>query len=286
MRAKSAASRCLHGAEVAAAGCTTAGSTGYPRYGFHIVAVDDAGRFLTVGLCSDKVLLANNHLTVPGVHVRVAPYPVAGNSLSLRLDASAGGGVQLLVNNTPLLSVPLGAPYLATGNSRLWFGDGTAWASGETYLSSLRFTASLMTSYCTAGTSSNGCTPSISGLGVPSANAGGGFTIAVTGLEGQRSGLIFYGVNGRNLAPWSGGTSALCVKSPVQRTTLLNSGGVSGACGGAFALDWNAFVASHPGALGAPFSLGQIVSAQAWYRDPPAPGSTNLSDALEFSVCP
>jgi hypothetical protein len=35
-----------------------------------------------------------------------------------------------------------------------------------------------------------------------------------------------------------------------------------------------------------PFTVGQVVDAQAWLRDPPAPNTTNLSDALEFSLCP
>jgi hypothetical protein len=30
---------------------------------------------------------------------------------------------------------------------------------------------------------------------------------------------------------------------------------------------------------------GLVVDAQAWYRDPPAPKSTNLSGGLEFIVC-
>jgi hypothetical protein len=51
-------------------------------------------------------------------------------------------------------------------------------------------------------------------------------------------------------------------------------------------LDWNAFVANHPGALGAPFSAGQLVEAQGWFRDPPSPKATMLSDALEFALCP
>jgi hypothetical protein len=51
-------------------------------------------------------------------------------------------------------------------------------------------------------------------------------------------------------------------------------------------LDWNAFVASHPGAVGTPFSAGQLVQAQGWFRDPPSPKSTMLSNAIEFVVAP
>jgi hypothetical protein len=31
---------------------------------------------------------------------------------------------------------------------------------------------------------------------------------------------------------------------------------------------------------------GTICDAQCWYRDPPAPGTTNLSDALQWTMCP
>ncbi|MCC7010986.1 MAG: hypothetical protein IT454_00375 [Planctomycetes bacterium] len=143
-------------------------------------------------------------------------------------------------------------------------------------------------SFCTAGTSSNGCAASISASGTPSASAGSGFTLSVTNVEGAKQGLIFYGLNNTGFTPqaWGPSTSFLCVKPPTQRMSTLNSGGTAGQCDGAFALDWNAFVAAQPGAFGAPFAGGEHVFAQAWYRDPPSPKTTHLSDALEFVVCP
>jgi hypothetical protein len=51
-------------------------------------------------------------------------------------------------------------------------------------------------------------------------------------------------------------------------------------------VDWNAFIATNPGALGNPFLAGQAVYAQGWFRDPPAPKTTSLSNALKFTVCP
>jgi len=41
-----------------------------------------------------------------------------------------------------------------------------------------------------------------------------------------------------------------------------------------------------PGSLGTPFSAGDKVYAQAWYRDPPASKTTNLSDAVELTMLP
>lgn len=142
-------------------------------------------------------------------------------------------------------------------------------------------------SYCTAGTSSNGCAAAIGASGSPSASAASGFQLAVSGVDGQRSGLFFYGVNGRANAAWSvGSASLLCVKAPVQRMGLATSGGTFGQCDGQFSVDWSAWSAAHPGALGQPFAAGEIVNAQAWYRDPPAPKGTQLSDALEFVLAP
>jgi hypothetical protein len=142
--------------------------------------------------------------------------------------------------------------------------------------------------YCTAGTSTNGCVPSISGTGSPSVAAPFGFTIHVASVEGAKQGLVFYGVSGRlNNTPWAtGSTSFLCVKSPTQRMTLASSGGTSGQCNGAFHTDWLAFLAANPTALGAPFSAGVTVDAQAWYRDPAAVKTTSLSNGLEFTTVP
>lgn len=141
-------------------------------------------------------------------------------------------------------------------------------------------------SYCTAGTTTHGCVPSIGSTGTPSASNGGGFTITVSGLEGHKVCRIFYGLTGPASSPWSGGSSYLCIDPPSQRTPAYDSGGLPNACNGALSFDWNAFIANTPGALGVPFTGGETVCAQAWFRDPWAPGNTNLSDGLRFDVCP
>jgi hypothetical protein len=109
--------------------------------------------------------------------------------------------------------------------------------------------------------------------------------VTVSNVEGSKSGLIFYSVSGAISTPWNG-TSFLCVKAPTQRTTTQNSGGAANTCSGALALDWNAYQASNPTALGNPFSTGAKVWAQGWFRDPPAGKSTNLSDAAELTCVP
>jgi hypothetical protein len=159
---------------------------------------------------------------------------------------------------------------------------------GRIYSASFSTDATLagQTPYCTAGTSTNGCVPSISSTGAPSAAATSGFTIRVTGVEGAKIGLLFYGVSGRAISTWGASSSFLCVKAPTQRMAAIDSGGTAGQCNGVLSTDWLAYLASTPSALGEPFAAGATVDAQAWYRDPPSPKTTNLSNALEFVTVP
>lgn len=140
--------------------------------------------------------------------------------------------------------------------------------------------------HCTAGTSTNGCTPTLVASGTPSASAPSGFVVSALGVEGQKPGRLFYSVTGANAVPWSTAwsvcTSWLCVAPPLGRLPLVNAGGGSGSCSGVISYDWNAFRSTHTGALGSPFAPGAVIWMQCWYRDPPAPKSTNLSNALEF----
>lgn len=81
-------------------------------------------------------------------------------------------------------------------------------------------------------------------------------------------------------------SSFVRVKPPTQRTPTHSSGGTLGQCDGALVLDWNAFVSSTTGVLGAPFSAGDLVWTQGWFRDPPSPKTTSLSNGLVFTVQP
>ncbi len=143
--------------------------------------------------------------------------------------------------------------------------------------------------YCTAGTTSNGCTASIAASANPSASFANPCNVAVNGVEGQKLGLVFYGLDNTGFTPmpWAAGSSSfLCVKPPTQRTAVHNSGGTSGLCNGALGLDWNAFQAANPTALGNPWLAGNKAFVQAWFRDPPAPKTTHLSNAVELTYQP
>lgn len=185
------------------------------------------------------------------------------------LNGSAAIGARL-TNVADTVSVPVPSP--AAG--------ALAWAPGL-------LDNCAGTTYCTAGLSSNGCVPSICASGVPSATNASGFTLTIDDLDGQRSGLVLYGVSGPLSAPWAAGsTSYRCVNNPVQRMGAQNSGGTAGSCNGQLIEDWNTYVSTHPSALGQPFSGGESVWSQGWYRDPAAPKSSGLSNGLQFVVQP
>ncbi|NUP94997.1 MAG: hypothetical protein HUU28_02420 [Planctomycetaceae bacterium] len=141
------------------------------------------------------------------------------------------------------------------------------------------------TNYCTAGVSTAGCSAALTSGANPSVSGQTTPYLLASMIEGQRSGLIFYSITGRSQAPWNT-SSFLCVKAPTQRTGALNSGGNAGQCDGEFLLDWNDFQNTHPNALGRPWSAGDKVFVQAWFRDPPAGKSTTLSNALELTYLP
>jgi hypothetical protein len=134
--------------------------------------------------------------------------------------------------------------------------------------------------YCTSRVNSAGCTPSIGATGTPSATAGSGFVLTTTNELDNKFGLYFYSKSGPNSSPFQGGF--LCGMPPLVRTPVQNSGGTP-PCGGAYTLDFNAYIAS--GADPALVS-GQQVWVQTWSRDPGAASTTNLTDAITFTICP
>jgi hypothetical protein len=141
------------------------------------------------------------------------------------------------------------------------------------------------TNYCTAGTTTNGCNATVSLNGVPSPRNLAPANIVVSGVEGQKTGLVFYGTT-QFAQPWGTGTSFLCVKAPTQRTPAQPTGGTAGACNGTITQDINGFWAANPAALGQPIFAGQVLNFQGWFRDPPAPKTTSLSNALSVTICP
>ncbi len=137
------------------------------------------------------------------------------------------------------------------------------------------------TAYCTSKTNSLGCTPSISATGSASAS-GSPFVIACNAQLNQRPGLLFYGFEAQSLA-YQGGW--LCVRAPVRRSSLLNSGGSTSGndCSGVYSFDFDAWIQS---GVDPALVAGAIAYAQFWSRDPGVSFSTVRSDALRFGIAP
>ena len=167
-----------------------------------------------------------------------------------------------------------------------WAGDVT---SGQLFTGTSQCQDST-SSYCTAKTTSIGCTPSIAASGTPSASSGSGFVVRATGMISNKTCLLIYGVHGRASVPFQGGI--LCVGQPLKRGPVTSTLGnpPPNDCSGAPSIDMNLFAA---GALGgSPLAElrapGTKVDCQWWGRDPgfAAPNNTQLSDALEYLVGP
>ncbi|MCY3001537.1 MAG: hypothetical protein NTV21_07015 [Planctomycetota bacterium] len=217
-------------------------------------------------------------LTAPFSSARMTVSFPDSNTIKVELDTDFNGTPDQTYTKDSVLTI---APNLGTGYGLMGWGatalfDNWTVGGGATPPPVV---------YCTAGTTTNGCAASITASAQPSVTAANACNISVTNVEGQKSGLIFYSINGQLIQPWNA-TSFLCVKAPTQRTTTQSSGGTVGACDGTLALDWNAFQAANPTALGNPWAAGNKAQLQAWFRDPPAGKATNLSNGVELTYVP
>ncbi len=161
---------------------------------------------------------------------------------------------------------------------RDWAGNRVVTAPAQVAL--LNCTPSV---YCTAKTNSAGCVPQVAFVGTPDSTAGAGFTISATSELNQQFGLFYFGVNGPAALPFQGGFQ--CVAAPRYRLPLMfsNGSGVGSDCSGSYSLDFNAYMAG-PGSP-ITWAPGWVVSGQFWSRDPADPSTTNLSNAVRFSIC-
>jgi hypothetical protein len=253
-----------------------------PPPGLTYVEVD-AGDAHTVARLSDGTVVAwgdnsAGQCTVPAPPAGLSYVEVAAGAIHTVARLSDGSVVAWGENSAGQCNVPVPPPGLSYVEIA---------ASSSTTVARLE-ASSPWSSYCTPGTTSHGCEPSITASGVASASSGSGFKIAAVEVQGKRRGMILYSIDDSGFTPfpWGQTSSWMCLAAPLQRTTMQKSGGSPFLCDGTLSLDWNAYVATHAGALGNPFAPGQHVFAQAWFRDPSIPGGTMLSDALEFVVQP
>jgi hypothetical protein len=137
--------------------------------------------------------------------------------------------------------------------------------------------------YCTAKTNSQGCVPHIGASGPASATSAAACFVTASQVINNKTGTLFYGVNGRISVPFQGGFN--CVATPRRRTLYQSSAGNAPPddCSGAFSFDFKARIQS---GVDPALVVGAHVDAQYWSRDPVSASTTNLTDAVELVICP
>jgi uncharacterized delta-60 repeat protein len=141
-------------------------------------------------------------------------------------------------------------------------------------------------SYCTSGTSSIGCTPTMSASGVASAAATSGYFVTTSNIEGQRQTNTFYSLLGPKTPATPFGAGLLCVKAPTQRIGSVQAGGTPGLCDGSVSIDVLAWAQTHPNGQGVPYTAGTTLDFQCAIRDPLSPGTRVMSDAIQVTLLP
>lgn len=222
-----------------------------------------------------------------GSHFSVAPNAaLTPTQISVRLDSQAyefpaGHRIALRVGNMHVHEPPTGAllryaPTLSDFAVSVLHDDiAPSWLE-------LPVNEALPISYGWSQIASNGCVASATASGTATATPSAPFEVRAEQVIGQRDGLLIYGLGARK-SFLSGGF--LWVEPPVRRSPILHSGGTPGAnnCSGVLSYDFNLRIQS-----GSDPSLlpGTRVFAQFWYRDPASTWTTNLTNAVEFSIFP
>ncbi|MCC6405747.1 MAG: hypothetical protein IT453_01180 [Planctomycetes bacterium] len=95
----------------------------------------------------------------------------------------------------------------------------------------------------------------------------------------NKNGLLFWGT-APLAAPFQGGT--LCVKLPIERTAVQNTGGnpPPNDCSGSMDFFWSSAQMAAEG-----LAPGQTIYNQYWSRDPQSASTTSLSAGVSFTIC-
>jgi hypothetical protein len=143
----------------------------------------------------------------------------------------------------------------------------------------------LPSTYCSGKVNSRGCVPAMTIAGVPSVAWPHDFYLGAMKVLDHKAGALIYSTSGPAMTPFAGGT--LCIRSPLRRTPVQQSGGSSAGsdCSGSFSMDFGAWIGSgnDPALI-----AGASVWAQYWSRDPgfAPPNAASLSDATTFVIWP
>jgi hypothetical protein len=206
-------------------------------------------------------------------------------SLCLCRTDCSGGGLVVCPPGWHEHLLPLGA----WGMIQIQFevrSDGLFDAAAGMFIDDLIvFAPPPVTTYCIGKTNSQGCTPTLTSIGIPRVGGTNPFDVAAEQVLNNKFGLYFYGLAGQASTPFQGGT--LCVAPQLRRTNSKATGGnpPPNDCSGKLEYDFNHLIRS---GIDPALVPGAQVDAQAWYRDPadPAGFGTGLSNGIEFVILP
>jgi hypothetical protein len=176
-------------------------------------------------------------------------------------------------------SVALSGGQAATGSP---WDDGPDLNSGSVYMS---WVATEPVPFCSSKPSSiPGCVPTFSAPAPTASVTGGPGSHDLTCGPipgGNKVGIYIYSANALNPAPANTPFGQLCLAGLVRGAADL-CGGTAGNCDGVLSWDFGGQLPS----LSA-LDPGDVVSLQAWYRDPPSlPGGANLSNGVRILIVP
>jgi len=198
---------------------------------------------------------------------------------------------------------PPTTPAAGTDNARQFIGGTATWNAVIDGLALLPQDFPILVSalcsantaeiYCTAKMTSCGSVPTIGGpSGITDQSTSGPGTYDVTcGLVDPGTyGIIIYSTDGKLVPPVASLYGTLCIGTTF-RVNPPSTGAVGGPCAATYTFDFGSYLAtqsSNPALTPAGLALsgGETVDMQVWYRDPPNPGTANLSNAMRFVVLP
>ncbi len=216
-------------------------------------------------------------VSLSGATLRHDADTTGGNSGSpILMESAAGLAVGVHTHGGCTSGVPSGGNYGTSANH-------TGWALARAQPLGVCAPVPSVTPYCTAKLNSQGCLPTLTAVGQPSASGGpGSFTLQASSLLNQRLGFFMYGSLPR-AALFQGGV--LCVSPPRRRSPQNSSGGSAAGndCSGVLNFDMGAQIAL---GVDPALAFGAIVYAQCWSRDPFDPQGASLSAGLRFTIGP
>jgi hypothetical protein len=171
---------------------------------------------------------------------------------------------------------------VSDGANGVYMGGGTVPGKYDAWLARYDGSCFAGRTYCTASiTSIANCQAAISATGSPTLVDPTNHTISSGAVPGANLGLLLFGNNGPNSAPYGTLGGTLCVATPTFRTTPKLSGGDLGQCNGVYTFTLQDMINSSPIVM-----PGAEIHAQIWARDPENVDGFLLTNGLRFTVCP